>query len=629
MRSGIRLGLLTLLVAAATIPRGAAAVAPLTAEEAARRVAEAPRAKAGEDALVLFDGLWVSWRDGRAEARHQRLVRIDTEWAMDTLGDPRLPWDRSRQQLLVHASRTYLLGGGTIDTPDNGFNEVTPDGVARSVDHLDLREMVVTRVGLEPGVSVFLDWTVQDTVATEEPYDLVVFPHDRFPILERVVEVAGLRGELVTPAGSLLRVPGPRPAGEKTAWSAEDLPAAPSPPGDRAGDELPWLAFSSAASWQEAVAGVVRELDAAAEARDGVADALAELDGEKPFLNEREALAAWAGGLTERTGLLHGREWSGFGPPRSAERTLSTSFATPLERCALMLAGCRERDLETSVVFPGRWRSTTTQVPALGALLPPVLRVVDRAGDAWWVDPVAGSVTSRAPFAPRTPCFGGDATGIILTRTPEDTSRVDISGFWDPSDGRARCEGPLSGPGAATLGLDEPQTLIEKWLAGWTDSTEVEEVRVTESGPERIRFSAVAKVPLPEEDERGRVAVALPVAPLAMESLLPHADAARSGSEHVLFSEAPAEVGVRWQLRIPEGRALLAPGDVGAECPGGLLEIHRSVDGATVEIDYALAWDGRPVPPSEYAPFRRLLLEVTDARNTGLVLGARADSTGR
>ena len=112
------------LIAAAVLPAAAETVmhgvdGPLT-EGAIRAIVDAAPSEADRpdlDALILFEGMWIDFREGKAEVRVQRLTKMYTEWAIEHLGDPRLPWDESRQELIVHASRTYLPGGETVDTP--------------------------------------------------------------------------------------------------------------------------------------------------------------------------------------------------------------------------------------------------------------------------------------------------------------------------------------------------------------------------------------------------------------------------------------------------------------------------------------------------------------------------------
>jgi hypothetical protein len=323
----------------------------------------------------------------------------------------------------------------------------------------------------------------------------------------------------------------------------------------------------------------------------------------------------------DRTVLLDHDSWRLLRSPRSVEETLARSTATPLERCALLLACCREREFEAAVVLPSRWRTLARSAPALESLRHPILRVTDRGGDIWWIDPTRAAVTSLPPFGPGFEYFVMEGREVSRERSPVAPNRVVISGYWDLATGEAKCDGRIDGPATVGLAIENPGDLVEKWMAGWSDSTKVEVVRVSESSANRVVFSGSAIAPLGPADDRGRMNVSLPLAPLPLEDLLPHVDnPAYGSSRHVLFSEAPTEVTVVWRLRTPEEREILPFRSVEMECPGGTLSIQRNGLGREIEIAYTLVWDGRAVKPDAYREFRALLLEVIDARNTKLVL---------
>jgi hypothetical protein len=250
-----------------------------------------------------------------------------------------------------------------------------------------------------------------------------------------------------------------------------------------------------------------------------------------------------------------------------------------------------------------------------------------RDGQAWWVDPVEGTVSS-------TPCFGHGVEYFMMEgreatreRTPALTSRVEIAVFWDLVEGEAKCEGRITGPCASHLGLENPETILKDWMAGWSDSAKAEEVHVlgSEAGGVAI-FHATAKAPIPAEDDRGRIVVSLPAAPLSIDHLLPRSpDLAVGGSEQMLFSEAPAEVTLRWRIRAPEDREVLAGRTLDVECPGGTLSIQRNGQGKEIDVTYTLVWDGRAVRPEAYREFRAFSLEALDERNTEIVLGSKKE----
>ena len=115
------------------------------------------------DAIVLYDSVTYDVDDSGRLSRHvHRLTRMLTEWACRNLSDVRPAWDAARQELVIHVCRTTMRDGKVVDTPPYGFNEVTPDGVARCPAFLSLRETVISHVAVERGAVVELDYEVRD-----------------------------------------------------------------------------------------------------------------------------------------------------------------------------------------------------------------------------------------------------------------------------------------------------------------------------------------------------------------------------------------------------------------------------------------------------------------------------------
>ncbi len=625
MRNRILLALVLLFFASGAIApllAQSAGIGPLSDEEILRRARTAPaeNARPDLDALVLFEGVFVSFRDGKAEMRRQRLARIYTEWAMDELGDPRISHDRSRGELVIHASRTYLEGGRIVDAPENAFNDVTPDGLDRSADHIDIREMVVTHTGLEPGSTVLLDWTVRDTVPQEPPAGFAVFPHGNYPVLEMVIAAEGLHGEVVRPRDALFDIPDAGKEARRLVWRLDDLQAVP-PLHGREGDQLPWIALSPAESWEEILGPVARSIENAAGEREGLSAAIEKMEKEKPLLGDREALERFAKMAADRTTLVACGPCRYQLPPRSARALLERGTATPLERAVLLLACCEERALAAEIVFPGRWKDLPVRTPALEALGHPMLRVAGGHGEIWWVDPTDGAVAATPPFGSGIEYFVINGKEPVRERSPLHANRIEITVYWDLVSGEGKCEGMISGPHAANLGIEKPESFIKKWLGKWSEGAEAGEVRIPESRPGRVLFSGSVKAPLSAPDDRGRTVVALPVAPLAVADLLPSpSNPAHGASDRLLFSPAPVEVSVIWKLRAPEDRTVL-PGESSEEgCAGGEFSFRWNGQGKTIEASYTLLWDGRSVDADAYRAFRAFRARVLDERLTRIVL---------
>ncbi len=596
--------------------------APLDDNAVRARVLAAPTEddRPDLDGLVLFEGVFTKYAGGRAEVRRQRLIKVYTEWAIEHLGDPRLCHDSRGQELTVHASRTYFPDGTFLASPENAFNDVTPDGLDLSTDHIGIREMVVTHTGLVREVAIFLDWTVKDKEASGLPFSALHFPHGEFPALEKVFVADGLHGETVNPPDALYDFAGPEKNGDRLVWRARDLEAAPFAMQGREGDQLPWIALSSSGSWQDALGAVSLRVEEAVSERSALPALLEKLEEEEPLLSVRDALEGMAEMIVDRTSAVRYEPWTFMIDPRSADGALHRSAATPLERCVLMIACCAEKGIAAELTFPVRWNTTSANVPALEALGDPVLRVPVSPGEVLWVDPGSGGVSLLPPFRRGVEFFSARGSGVARNRHPYASTTVDLSVYWDLVSGEGKLDGLFTGEAAG----DHPRTGedVKAWVSDWSEGAEAGDVTIGMATPGRVRFHGTVSAPIPGKNDRDRVVLALPMIDDPADLLPPLPGPARSGSDEVLFGEGPVDVRLNWVVRLPEGMTLEPAPDAGSTCPGGKFEVKRTVDGPLVRVEYRLAWDGSTVSPGGYPAYREFRRAVSDERSARLVFAA-------
>jgi len=600
--------------------------APLDDAAVRARVLAAPTEKDRPDldGIVLFEGVFTKYAAGLAEVRHQRLVKVYTEWAIEHLGDPRLYHDGRRQELTVHASRTYFPDGTSIDSPDNAFNDVTPDGLDLSTDHIGIREMVVTHTGLVREVTIFLDWTVKDKETNGLPFSALHFPHGEFAALEKVFVADGLHGETVNPPDALYDFGTPEKKGDRLVWHARDLEAAPLAMHGRDGDQLPWIALSSSASWEDALGAVALRVEEAASERSALPAILEKLEKEEPFLSVQDALDGMAGMLVDRTSMVRYEQWTCMIDPRSADDAFHRSTTTPLERCALMIACCAEKGIPAELTFPARWGTIPANVPALEALGAPVLRLPVSRGEVLWVDPGSGGVSLLPPFRRGVDFFSARGSAVARNRHAYASTVVNLSVYWDLVSGEGKLDGLFTGEMAGDH--RQPGQDVKAWVSEWSEGAEAGDVTIDMATPGRVRFHGTVSAPIPEKNDRDRVVLALPMIddPAGLLPALP--GPARSGSDEVLFGAGPVDVKLSWTVRIPEGMTLEPAPNAGSTCPGGEFEVKRSVDDQLVKVEYRLAWDGSAVSPGGYPAYRAFHRAVTDERSTRLLFAAEPES---
>ncbi len=582
----------------------------------------------GADAVVLFDGTYIEYSNGLAMIRRQKLVKVFTEWAIDHLGDPRLSFDGARQELEVHASRTYLKDGSTVDTPDNGYNEVTPRRVALSGSHLNIREMVVTHVGIERGVSILLDYSVTDTAPGALPFNRMFFLLDEFPVLKKWVVMEGeLMAEVVNPAAGPITCPQPVREGERLDWNMKNLPAHPRHQTERMGDQVPWLAVASAnislssmQPWPTMLSALGASVLEASKDSGSLGDIVTEMRREDDFLTEREAVERMAEMLTGRTALQRYDPWIFTPLPRSVADCVEASTATPIERAAIMVACCGLRSLQAKLVLPARWETLSRDVPVLEAMADPLVRVALGDGSHLWFDTASGSIESVHRIGGGIPYFVAVSQHVEPLVADRGFNYVKVMASWDLEKGAGRADVVMTGPAVRDLGWTEPEQLARDWAEGWCDSASVEDLQVLSSGIEGIHFIVGLEAPLPGADDRERVAVGLPLPPLATEAMLPDGlDLARSTIDGALFFPAQATADIEWKIVLPEGWELLPGPSVHMVWEDAKLHLERHERPSDVRVVYRLVLGGKPVLPDEYPGFRSLILEATDAGHSRLV----------
>lgn len=682
MKRALLLALLAIAGLAVALPALAAegALDFTIAVDPAALLAAAPAPQPGEDGLVVYEAHHYRYADGLMRHRHQRLLRVTTEWALERLADPRLRFDSARQKITVHAARTYLPGGGAVDSPSNAFNTVTPGELALAPDFLDIQELVITHVGLEPGCALWLDTEIVDTAPAGLPEGALLFPQGEFPVLEMVIDSGELIAELINPGSGLLTLPEgddleareaaermraaktardslaagitmKKPSGPQRRWHLQNLPAAPGQATHRLGDQLPHLVLSPLDSWQDVMERVEESLDTAAVDSSGLGAWLAkvERDLERPFLSDRDALTAILAALDERTSLLSGADWA-WRSPRSVARILETSVATPLERTAVMIAACRSRGLEPRLELPSRWLSRGQELLALAELDAPQLRL-----------PLVGSLS---PVEGRIlePYEKKDVFTYSLERTNPKKVQIHVKSplvaesslFWDLNTGSFAMDLRLA-PQGLWKGEDTPESALREWCEGWTDSSRVEALSL-HAGSQRIRASLAGSAPLPAADGAGRIRLALPTLPLDLAALLPPGmQRAQSACRALLFPH-PAHLSLSWVLHLPaDMEAAFAP-PVSASCPAGSLRVTRELEGRRLKLRYDFDWgtEGAPmapflfvepidlslrtadtphdsipelrreVSPADYPAFRALVNAALDPKTTEVLLVPRA-----
>ncbi len=387
-----------------------------------------------EDAVVLFSADYVILHgDGRIDRGRHTLIRLQSDYAIDELGDPRVPYDARDQEVVVHTCRTFTADGRVTTADAHAYNQTTADAAALCPDEMDRQEMVITYLGIEKGCVIELDVEVKDRVPRAPWLEGTVFFQEKYPVLRRLLTVkhpssvplksavvnGTLEAEVVSGSGD--------EAGEDATisiWRGERLaPSREQDDGAGGRRSRTYIVYSTCPSWEALGARVCQDMQAAAGIRTGTDESLRAAGEEQDAL---APLRAWLEEKQREPGNLTGSDraemvleltgdfvnntailpFEDYRPPRPAARTFATACGNDWDRVALALALIRESGLTADLAlraaspYPG----LAHDVPALGQFDRVLLRAdltggsdagIDRAPPAEGIvllDPVAGDL---------------------------------------------------------------------------------------------------------------------------------------------------------------------------------------------------------------------------------------------
>ena len=99
--------------------------------------------------------------DGSMDYNYSHQLKLITYLASDKqFGESFIIFNPTYQQLSIHRSTTTMANGHKVKSPENAFNEVLPQFAPNAPAFNNLREMVVTHTGIEPGATIDLAYTV-------------------------------------------------------------------------------------------------------------------------------------------------------------------------------------------------------------------------------------------------------------------------------------------------------------------------------------------------------------------------------------------------------------------------------------------------------------------------------------
>lgn len=124
--------------------------------------------------------------NGACEFRQKTELRVNTLFAMNELcGETFIVYNPKFQRVKINAAYTIMADGTTrVDVPENAFNTVLPRCAADAPAFNFLQELVITHTALEPGATIFLDYSIFFSAHSRTFFD--EYPDMPFPC-ERLI----------------------------------------------------------------------------------------------------------------------------------------------------------------------------------------------------------------------------------------------------------------------------------------------------------------------------------------------------------------------------------------------------------------------------------------------------------
>jgi len=593
----------------------------------------------GEDAIVLLSAdAFTLHPDGRIDHRLHRRIRLQSDFAIDGLGDPRVPYDSLLQEIVVHACRTYTPDGRVVDATPHAFNRTTPDAVAGSPHAMRHQEMVISHVGIERGCVIELDVEVRDRVAHAPWLEGLVFASEEYPVIERLIRVMrpkatplqramvgeGLTEETV--AGRFDEAGGG--AAEIVTWRGANLAAARETDDGAGGRRTrAHVVFSTCPSWDALAARVREDLDRAARIDPDSGSPLAAwLEGKErdaKTLTRDDRVAA----ILELTGTLTGSAsvapFEAYRAPRPVERTFETARGDDWDRTVLALALLRRAGVDAEIALRPMSPRPAREVPAL-AQFDRLLLVV---GPDEILDPIGGKRLARAEGWGGQPLFHAGA-GETKPRWVESESResradVAVSLTLDAKGGaKGEVELDLTGRLHPYEELTDLDAYLEAYAGRLLTGAKVTAKEIAELSPSRARLRFSFAADAVERDANGFLRLALNGGPVEPIGILAGFNLRRPARTTAIVLPGALREDVTWKIALPKGvapsflpREQSSENGVGAfrlstgpnaEDAAALGRGRHGDDPEPIVVRWTLSLPAAEIVPAQYAALRQL-----------------------
>ena len=612
--------------------------------------AAGPDLAVGPDRFPGADGIyprieqhWTLDADGTVHRRDHRWFKYFNSRPIRALADPRLDYNLSQDELVIHTAQTHLPDGSVLPIPKYSFNVVGPDDVAGWPAYADWRQMVVSYSGIEDGAVTELDYEVVTRPGVVPYLSTDVCLHEDYPVLERIVHVtvpAGVKlGHRVDQLPGQPRTESGKDGATTYSWTFTNLPGAhaepQSPPWQERCGRLRASTCRDVADWTSVYLEPAQHAVDVDDAIRAFAEGAVENE-----TNTRARIELVQKKLHDSFNFVHSDKTRLPVVCRPAPDVLHSNYGNDLEAAAVLASGLQAIGLAAEPVLAldtlGTDDTVMTDSVFAGAVV-----AVELAGDTLYVHPERGLVHLPGDFGParliqlhKTVAATGGLKGAtravkniyVPERGEQMISRLEITGGieLDEKDAatgelRFRLTGAYYDPAhLESAGAQKKLVagLVGRVLTGFT----VESYSVAELSDDQLRATAkVAAKDLPKLAGRRLIELGdgpafLASFPLPLSRSYRHMDVDLRGAfaEHVDIT-----------IALPEGAEVAAlPAGLGQVTGGwGSVAQQVSVDDPVIRLRRDILVGQDRLSPAEFDELRPAINDLRAAGSRLLAVG--------
>lgn len=590
------------------------------------------------DAVLLADGMTVSFTsDGRMSMLVHRIIRLNSDLAVDKFGDYRVPFDQEHCTFTPLALRVWR-DARWWNADSSGFVETLPFALEHAYDYTGVREMMLLASGVEVPCILEIAYRIED----RSPFrrgadDLWLFSRDeacvqswfelRLPSANRpntaTFNGAPAAKSSVDPATglSILR------------WQMGPLEGWPIPRPANLASFAPSLVWSTWTTWSDLASYASAPL-----VPDTVlpAELVSLIDSLKyQSRTNRELANSIVSALRERVTSIDYPPTFWWPVQRTSARIFSTSYAHRIDRARLVGSVLRAAGFTVSpALLSDGLMPQGNQVPNLGTLPVISLHVTGNNCDLWYYpasDRLEGDLASQSGKSIWTP--GKDDAPRLVTSEP-GSQNIRLKIAYDKAKSRFTIAGLHEATGMLTAGMRAAaasaggKAYVASILSGCVPGASV-----TEWNPERtdsavVLSTFIAEMTAPEADPAGRTVFSLGKVKDGVVDRLP-------GDIQVYLVvrttpiSLPALLSERTELRIDTSSCSLVrfPSDTLIQNEVGQFHIASEWHGKELAVTRELKLNRAEIAPGQWPLLRALLLAYGSERNNRFYLKLPDSST--